>query len=105
MNPRISQLLEFLKEDPHDPFTKYALATEFLSTDKHKSLSYFEDLLDNHPEYIGTYYHAANLLNELGETDKAKEVYEKGIAEAEKQKNAHALRELKTAYQNFLFDL
>jgi tetratricopeptide (TPR) repeat protein len=105
MNSRIIQLLDFLKEDPSDPFTKYALAIEYLNSDKTQSLGYFKDLLDNHPEYIGTYYHAAGLYAELEETEMAKLIYEKGIKEAEKQKNTHALRELKTAYQNFLFEL
>jgi tetratricopeptide (TPR) repeat protein len=104
MNDRIEKLLQFLKEDPDDAFTKYALAIEYTSTDKSKAILYFEDLLKNHREYIGTYYHAAHLYVELDNPDKAKEVFEKGIEVAEKLKNHHALRELKAAYQNFLYE-
>ncbi len=63
---RLEKLLEFIKNEPNDEFLKYALATEYLrlgQTDR--SLSYYEDLIANHPSYTGTYYHLGKLYEAL----------------------------------------
>ncbi len=101
---RIKQLELFHQEDPNDPFVIYALATEHLVSNKSKSRELFDLLLKDHPDYIGTYYHAAALYAELGEKEKAENIYKEGISKAEKLKDHHALKELKSAYQNFLFE-
>ena len=93
-----------MKEDPMDPFTIYALATEWLDEDLTRSKKYFDKLLDDHPDYIGTYYHAAKLYLVLNDDVKAKEIFENGIAVAKKVGNQHALAELQTAYNEFLYD-
>lgn len=105
MNPaRIAQLEKFLMEDPNDPFIKYALALEHLESNKPKSTELFEDLLKNHPDYVGTYYHAAAHFASLHNRERAEAVYQRGIEVAGKQQNAHALRELQSAYLNFQFE-
>lgn len=105
MNPeRIEQLLVFLKEDPNDAFSKYALALEYQKVDPQKSLEYYDDLLSNHPDYIGTYYHAAALYAELDKRALAERTYEQGIEKARSLNETHALRELQTAYLNFQLD-
>ena len=104
MNNRLEKLLEFLKDDPHDPFTLYAIATEYVKTDAETAKQYFDQLLHEHEEYVPTYYHAAHLFTELDLIERAGEVYKKGIIQAEKQQDSLALRELKNAYQNFLFE-
>ena len=101
---RLQQLLEFLKEDPDDPFTLYAIATEYLQSDLEQARRYFEILLHDHPEYIPTYYHAAKLYESIDERDMAITTYEKGIKLAGEQKENLALRELQNAYQELLFD-
>ena len=101
---RLQQLLEFLKEDPDDPFTLYAIATEYLQTDVEQARRYFEILLKSHPNYVPTYYHAAKLYEAFDEKDLAIKTYEKGIQQASEQNENLALRELKNAYQEILFD-
>lgn len=101
---RIAQLKSFLEDDPSDPFTKYALALEHLEEAPKISLDLFKELLAAHPDYVGTYYHAAALMTELNLRTEAADVYQKGIAIAQKKGDAHALRELQTAYMNFQFD-
>jgi lipoprotein NlpI len=76
---RLAQLLEFYKEDPTDPFTIYAIATEYLKIDIEKSRYYYELLLADHADYVGTYYHAGKLYEQTGEKDKAEAVYKKGM--------------------------
>ncbi len=101
---RIRQLEKFIQEDPNDAFSKYALALEYLHTNKSKSAELFDNLLENHPDYIGTYYHAAALHSDLGNTDRAESIYTTGIDRAESLNESHALRELKSAYLNFQFE-
>ncbi|EMR02450.1 tetratricopeptide repeat protein [Cesiribacter andamanensis] len=102
---RIEQLQQMLSESPDDPFLHYALALEFRSADPQQALAYFEHLLSRHAEYLPTYYHAAALLAELGQSERAKEVYQTGIALARQQSSHHSLRELQNAYQNLLVEL
>lgn len=101
---RIRQLENFLKEDPNDPFNLYALATEYLKQDAAKAMAFYEKLLQEHPHYVPTYYHAAALYGQLAQADKADATYRKGIATAKKAGDAHALRELQSAYSNWQFE-
>ncbi|MDN5205281.1 tetratricopeptide repeat protein [Fulvivirgaceae bacterium BMA10] len=101
---RLKQLLEFLKEDPNDAFTLYAIATEYKSTDPGKAKIYFDKLLGEHENYIGTYYHAAKLYAAMDLRDQAEEIFKKGIEKSLSQGNQHAHRELLSAYNEFLFE-
>jgi Tfp pilus assembly protein PilF len=98
---RLEQLLGFLAEDPNDPFTLYALALEYRHFDDAKSMEYFNELLSNHPDYIGTYYHAAELFQALGDKQKAEETYRSGLALASNLNDRKALQELQNAYNQF----
>jgi len=101
---RLDQLLEFLKEDPNDPFNLYAVATEYNPHYPEKALEYYELLLTDHPDYLATYYHAAKLYADLGQSSNAEDAFKKGIALAQEQKEALPLRELQNAYNEFLFE-
>ena len=101
---RISQLKKFLEDDPNDPFLLYALATEYVKEAPQTALTYFEQLLQDHPDYVPTYYHAAALYAELDLQDKAEETYQTGIQKAQLAGDSHALRELQTAYTNWQFE-
>ncbi|MFC5271695.1 tetratricopeptide repeat protein [Adhaeribacter terreus] len=100
-NPRLTQLLAFYQEDPADAFTIYALATEYRKLDVTESRKYYEILLSEHPNYVGTYYHAASLYNELGLPEKAEETYQKGMKIARQEGNMHAFSELQGAFNKF----
>ena len=64
---RLEKLLEFIKNEPGDPFLKYALATEYLRIgETDNALTYYEDLVTQHPDYTGTYYHLGKLYEALG---------------------------------------
>lgn len=99
---RIEQLLNFLKDEPNDPFLLYALAVEYTPSDPTEALRYFEKLLHEHENYTASYYHAAALYASLGDPDKAEKTYRKGIEVCKKQEKTHALTELRSAYMNFL---
>lgn len=92
---RLEQLMNFLKEGSTDPFIRYAIATEHVKLKQYDlALEFYEDLLLNNPDYIGTYYHAGKLLELLGRKDKAISIYERGMEIAKKVKNMHAFSEL-----------
>lgn len=99
---RLDQLLTFYQEDPTDPFTLYALATEYRAVgDTAEAWKYYDQLLRKHPTYVGTYYHAAALLTELNRRDEAEQVYRAGLVEARKQGQHHAAAELQGAFMKF----
>ena len=104
MENRINQLLNFLKEDPNDPFTLYCLAMEYEKTDINLAIKYYEMLLQNHEGYTGTYYHAAKLFNNLGEKQKAEEIFKKGLEKTFVEGHTKNYRELQSAYNNFLLE-
>lgn len=104
MNNRINQLLAFLEEDPNDAFTIYALAMEYTKTDIEKALFYYEQLIKNHTNYTGTYYHLAQLYADLGEVKEAQKIYKEGIEVCKQENDKHALQELEKTYQSFLIE-
>jgi tetratricopeptide (TPR) repeat protein len=101
---RLEQLLHFLEQEPNDPFLIYAIATEYKSMNElEKALMTFQSLMENHPEYVPTYYHLGKTLEALNRNEEAIEVYEKGIAVAMKMKDQHSARELREALQQLTF--
>ena len=97
---RLEKLLEFLKNEPNDEFLKYALATEYLRlNDTGNALLYYEDLVTNHADYVGTYYHLGKLYEALNRKDDAIKIYEKGMETTQRKRDNHAFSELKVVYQ------
>lgn len=102
---RINYLLEQIKVDSLDPFNYYALALEYIDSEPHKALFYFETLLTNHIDYLPTYYHAANLYFALKMHSQAEDTYKKGISLAERLHKEKPLKELQAAYNMFLDEI
>jgi tetratricopeptide (TPR) repeat protein len=100
---RLEKLLEFIKNEPNDEFLKYALATEYLSLNETaKALEYYEDLVNNHPGYVGTYYHLGKLYEALNRKEDAIATYEKGIKTAREKRDNHSLSELQAVYNELV---
>jgi tetratricopeptide (TPR) repeat protein len=95
---RLETLLQFYEEDPGDPFTRFALASEYL---KHgateEALTFFEMLVRDNPDYVGTYYHLGKLYERLGRKEEARSLYRDGIQVAQAQQDFHARAELQDA--------
>jgi tetratricopeptide (TPR) repeat protein len=102
---RLNFLLKEIISDPNEPFNYYGAAIEYLENDKKQAIIYFEILLKKFPDYLPTYYHAANLFFEINEIQKAKTTYQNGIALAIKLKKEKPRKELEAAYALFLDDL
>ncbi len=99
-NSRLEKLLEFIKNEPGDPFLKYALATEYLRLNQTDiALTYYEDLVNNHRDYTGTYYHLGKLYEALNRKDEAIKTYETGMKVTKEQRDNHAFSELQAVYR------
>lgn len=100
MSNRTADLIAFLKESPNDPFLKYALTMEYKKMGEEQLVrDGFEDLIQNHVDYVGTYYHYAKFLEGTGEKEKALQIYQAGMEVAQRVKNRHAYGELLSAYK------
>jgi tetratricopeptide (TPR) repeat protein len=95
---RLEQLKSFHEEDPDDPFTRFAMAREYLKRDRaERALELFEELVDTDPDYVGTYYHLGKLYERLGRTDDAVATYARGIEVAREHGSQKDLSELQDA--------
>ena len=97
---RLEKLLDFLQNEPEDEFLQYALATEYLRLNETgKALQYYEGLVKNHPDYVGTYYHLGKLYEALNRKNDAISIYEKGMDIAKQKRDNHAFSELQAVYR------
>lgn len=93
-------LARYVKENPNDSFSKFALALEFLKEDQlKKARVLFESIAKNDPEYVGVYYHLGKLYERLDRNDLALQTYTKGIEVAKSQNDAHTADEITEAMQ------
>ena len=101
---RIEKIKEFLAASPNDSFLQHALALEFIKIgNEAEARRLFEEILQRDPNYIGSYYHLAKLLERAGEQTLAIEWYEKGMAAAKGAGDNHAYGELRGAYEELTF--
>lgn len=96
----LEKLLTFHKEDPGDPFNLYALALEYQKHDASKASGLYNELLAKHPEYLPTYYHAAQFFGSLEEIERAEAIFKIGIELAKNQQNKKTEQELTRAYRS-----
>jgi tetratricopeptide (TPR) repeat protein len=77
---------------------------EYQKTDAEKALTFFQLLLDQHADYVPTYYHVGKLYVEKDEVTKAKDTFEKGIEVCRKCSDLKAMRELQNALNELELD-
>ena len=98
---RLTQLFDFLKSQPDEPFLLYAIAKEYEGLGQtDEALDYYLKLTTTAPQYVGTYYHLGKLYERLDAPDKALATYATGIEVARAAKDQHALSELMGAKMN-----
>lgn len=100
---RINKLKEFLKKQPDDSFLQHALALEYIKIGNDEDARLlFERILKNDPNYVGSYYHLAKLLEKIGDEQAAISVYENGIIAAGQVGDNHAKNELQMALDELI---
>jgi len=101
---KITQILSFLESTPKDNFLRHALALEYIKIGEDlKARILFEEILLDSPDYVGTYYHLAKLLEKMEKTESAIQWYEKGMEAAKKANDMHAYGELQSAYEELIY--
>ena len=95
----LDKLKQFVEEEPNDPFNWYALALEYLKSDRAQALNIFTQLIARHPDYLPSYYQAGVLYSEQNQPEDAKTIFKKGIAIAKAQQEAKTAMELQQALQ------
>lgn len=101
---RIQLLRTYILEEPENPFNYYALGLELREKDTFEAGKMFDFVLEKFPNYLPVYFPSAHFFFELNELEKAKKIFETGIELAVNTKEDKALKELRNAYQNFLFE-
>ncbi len=95
---RIDAIKKILDQSPNDPFPRYGLAMEYKNAGRHDEARVeFEELERRHPDYVPQYLMHANLLQTMKRAGDARGVLERGIAAAQKKRDAHALGEMQAA--------
>jgi len=101
---RIEKLNAFLLDNPTDCFVQHALALEYIKIgNDEKAKQLFEIILNRQPDYVGSYYHLAKLLERNNNIHEAIGVYEKGMEETKKAGDNHAHAELRAALEELTF--
>ena len=77
---RLEQLRDMLREEPGDPFLRYAIALELnRAAATEQAINDLEQLLRDMPGHIASYYQLAMMLAELGRTQDAMHCCEAGM--------------------------
>lgn len=101
---RIAKIKEFLVANPADNFLRHALALEYMKLGEDAAArELFEGILTESPDYVGSYYHLAKLLEKMEEPALAIQWYEKGMAAAKQAGDNHAYSELQAAYEDLVY--
>jgi len=94
--PSREQLEKFLQDDPNDVFLLYALAMTYVTEGNAAvAIEKFQHVIDQDAEYVPAYFQKALVLNQDGQTEKAKETLSKGIDVARQTGDSHAEGEMK----------
>lgn len=97
---RLTLLMDWLENEPFEPFNHYALALELVRLQKMgEARMVFERLYQQFPDYLPAYYQFALFLIRSGELMQAEEILKKGVRLAEVQNEEKTRLEL-----SFLLD-
>ena len=98
---RLEALKKFLKDDPNDTFTHYAIALEYVSMRRFPdAIIEFEEVVRLDPSYIPGYHQLGLLFGEIDRVEDARKTLEKGIQVAAKSDDLHARDVMQEALDN-----
>ena len=97
-NERLDRLNGLLQQRPDDPFLRYAQLLEFIRLERTEdALDVLQTLLQQHPDYLGTYYTGARFLHAQQQPDSAADLYRRGLALARRLGEHKTAAELQAA--------
>ena len=95
MSERIHDLLELLAEEPEDAMLRLMLGKEYLAAgDAVAALPHLEQAVAIDPQYSAAYRELGLVLEKLGRTAEAADVYARGIAIADAAGDLQTAKEM-----------
>lgn len=95
---RIEQYQAFLAKDPGNSFARYVIAQEHLKQgDTAEAVAAFRELIARDPDYVAAYYHGGKALEQAGDPEAARALYQTGIEATGRTGDAHTRAELEEA--------
>ncbi len=95
---RLQKLQKSLEANPTDAFTRYLVALECVKLHLNDdAIAHFQQLVNEHPAYVPTYYQYAQLLENLQRQTQAVAIYQAGLKTARAAGDTHAASELQAA--------
>mgnify|MGYP001614985343 CR=1 FL=1 len=95
---RLEKLQKSLEANPADAFTRYLVALECVKLHlNEEAIAHFQQLVNEHPHYVPTYYQYAQLLENLQRQTQALAIYHAGLKAARAAGETHAASELQAA--------
>jgi tetratricopeptide (TPR) repeat protein len=92
---RLQALKSILEHNPADSFARYGLAQAYAVQGDHETaVSEYRRLIENNADYAAAYYHAGQSLEQLGRTEDARAMYERGIEVTTRTGDTHTRSEL-----------
>ncbi|HZY09642.1 MAG TPA: tetratricopeptide repeat protein [Bacteroidota bacterium] len=92
---RIDELRRYLKTDPCDSFSHYAIALEYKAMGKiSDAIHNLEEVLAIDPNYLPAYQQLGSIFVDIGRKDDALKILESGIRIAKSIGDAHTTQEM-----------
>jgi tetratricopeptide (TPR) repeat protein len=97
---RAEQLLQFIAQNPGDPFPRYGLALEYKNDGQLEAAAReFATLITTFPDYTSAYLHAGQNLASLGKKAEARATFEAGLVACARKGDSHARGEIASALE------
>ncbi len=101
--PRRAQIEAMLRDEPKDPFLRYALAMELVGEgDLPAAARQFQQVLDNTPDYVPVYFQYGQTLTRLGDLDGARRILQQGEGVARKADEHHTADEIRGLLESLM---
>ena len=95
---RISKLKAYMEESGNDSVLQHALALEYIKVgNDQEAKNLFNEILKREPTYVGSYYHLGQVLERIGDPEKAMRVDTRGMEGATAASYHHSYTELRVA--------
>ncbi len=103
LRARIEGLTELLDEDPEDTTTRFMLGTELAKAGDHATASaHFAEIVARDADYTAAWRGLGRALVALGEIDRARDVFTRGLAVADRTGDLQSGKEMASFLRRYV---